>query len=155
GNSWADGLPPWYSRPAAQPWSLGGARETMLKDRYRTSLRKKFKRRARGYPMATVAYYGPDDQRASKVAVGIIRAENEEPAVLERWTSEDTDVRFDPPINRAILELIRRHNARSVVTADRIIGCPHEEGADYPEGETCPACPFWAHRDRWSGEIIH
>jgi hypothetical protein len=39
--------------------------------------------------------------------------------------------------------------------ADRIIGCPHEEGVDYPEGQSCPRCPFWAHRDRWSGELIH
>jgi Extended Signal Peptide of Type V secretion system len=32
-------------------------------------------------------------------------------------------------------------------------GRPHEEGIDYPEGSTCPRCPFWAHRDRWSGEV--
>jgi len=23
------------------------------------------------------------------------------------------------------------------------IGCPHEEGLDFPEGEDCPFCPFW------------
>jgi hypothetical protein len=39
--------------------------------------------------------------------------------------------------------------------ADRIIGCPHEEGIDYPEGEECPLCPFWKGRDRWSGEREH
>jgi hypothetical protein len=37
---------------------------------------------------------------------------------------------------------------------DRIIGCPHEEGIDY-EGAACPACPFWAGRDRWTGERVH
>jgi hypothetical protein len=41
-----------------------------------------------------------------------------------------------------------------VAAFDRIIGCPHEEGIDYPEGEICMKCPFWAHRDRWSGEIV-
>jgi hypothetical protein len=25
---------------------------------------------------------------------------------------------------------------------------------NYPEGEKCMQCPFWAHRDRWSGEIV-
>jgi hypothetical protein len=37
---------------------------------------------------------------------------------------------------------------------DRIIGCPHEEGIDY-EGDTCPARPLWAGRDRWTGERLH
>jgi hypothetical protein len=36
---------------------------------------------------------------------------------------------------------------------DRVIGCPHEEGIDY-EGPTCPHCPYWAGRDRWTGEVI-
>ena len=31
---------------------------------------------------------------------------------------------------------------------EEIYGCPHEEGQDYPLGEVCPACPFWAHRRR-------
>src|SRR5438270_3112349 len=31
---------------------------------------------------------------------------------------------------------------------EEINGCPHEEGQDYPLGEVCPACPFWAHRRR-------
>jgi len=109
----------------------------------------------RGYPIATVAYYGPDDQHASKVAVGIVANEDEDPAFLERWYSEQTDVRVDPTINREIITFIRLHKAKSVVIADRIMGCPHEEGKDYPGGSVCPECPFWANRDRFSGEIIH
>src|SRR5712692_4405008 len=31
---------------------------------------------------------------------------------------------------------------------DGIIGCPHEEGIDYPEGKSCPQCPYWARRAR-------
>lgn len=23
------------------------------------------------------------------------------------------------------------------------MGCPHEEGEDFPVGENCPFCPFW------------
>lgn len=37
---------------------------------------------------------------------------------------------------------------------DKIIGCPHEEGKDYPMGKKCPQCPFWVNRDRWTVEII-
>jgi len=50
------------------------------------------------------------------------------------------------------MQYLGAHGVRSVVMADRILGCPHEEGTDYPEGEVCPHCPFWANRDRWMGE---
>jgi hypothetical protein len=123
--------------------------------RARSPLEKKARRGFRGYPVATVAFYGPDDRKATKVAVGIVTAEGAEPVALERWLTEERDGRTDPMIGRRILEFIRQHGARSVAMADRIIGCPHEEGVDYPEGEVCPRCPFWAHRDRWTGEITH
>jgi hypothetical protein len=118
------------------------------------SLRKKAERGFRGYPVATVALYGPDDKRASKVAVGIVEEEDGKVTALERWFSDEDDVRKDAAILQAILDFIKDHGVRSVVMADRIIGCPHEEGVDYPEGQKCPQCPFWATRDRWSGEVI-
>jgi len=125
-----------------------------LKRHSESPLRKRARRGFRGYPIATVAFYGPDNNRASKVAVGIVAAEGAEPAPLVQWFSEDRDVRRDLAIGREIVAFIQEHDARSVVMTDRIIGCPHEEGTDYPEGQVCPQCPFWAHRDRWSGEII-
>jgi hypothetical protein len=30
----------------------------------------------------------------------------------------------------------------------------HEEGMDYALNETCPRCPYWENRDRFSGERI-
>ncbi len=118
------------------------------------SLEKQSRRGFRGYPVATVAFYGPDDQRATKVAVGIVRAEGSEADPLERWVSEQTDARSDVVIARQIAAFIVTHAAKSVVLVDRIIGCPHEERIDYPEGAVCPQCPFWANRDRWSGELL-
>lgn len=123
--------------------------------RSQSPLKKKARRGFRGYPVATVAFYGPDDTRATKVAVGVVLAEGAEPAVLERWFAEDRDVRSDSSIGLQISEFIARHGVKSVVMADRIMGCPHEEGVDYPEGQVCPQCPFWVHRDRWTGEVIH
>jgi hypothetical protein len=73
---------------------------------------------------------------------------------LNRWFIEDGDVHTDATINREILEFIQSHGAKSVVMTDGIIGCPHEEGIDYPDGAVCPKCPFWANRDRWTGEIV-
>jgi hypothetical protein len=126
----------------------------VLKERFKKALQKKARRGFSGYPVATVAVYGADDKVATKASVAIIAGEDEEPIALERWFSDKGDVRRDYLIQQQILEFIKRHGAKSVVMTDRIIGCPHEGGKDYPEGEKCPQCPFWANRDRWTGEII-
>jgi hypothetical protein len=106
------------------------------------------------FPVATLCFYGPDDQRASKISVGIVLEEGAEPVAVERWFSTD-DVRRDREIGEAVAAFVKSHQVRTVVTTERIIGCPHEEGIDYPEGQACPQCPFWAIRDRFTGEIIH
>ena len=66
----------------------------MFRERAGKRLAKKAKRGFRGYPVGTIAFYGPDNRRASKVAVSVIPAEGREP-VLERWFSEGSDVRTD------------------------------------------------------------
>jgi len=71
---------------------------------------------------------------------------------MERWFSEEGDVRTDPAISSAMLQFVQEHAVKSVIVTDRILGCPHEEGIDY-EGSVCPRCPFWANRNRWTGEI--
>ena len=125
-----------------------------IKQRSNSPLHKKARRGFRGYPIATIAFYGPNDQRASKVAVAILGECETEPLALERWFSEDRDLRTDPAVAPAILAFVEQHGAKSVIMADRILGCPHEEGVDYPEGQVCPQCPFWAHRNRWTGEVL-
>jgi len=117
-------------------------------------LKKKARRGFHGYPVATIAFYGPDDKRASKVAVGILHAVDAEPAALERWFAEEGDVRTDPAIGANILRFVQDHGAKSVLMTDGIIGCPHEEGIDYPEGQVCPRCPFWAVQPRPSRRSI-
>jgi hypothetical protein len=112
-------------------------------------------RRGPKLPVATIAYYGPNDSVATKVVVGIVAGQSGEVVALRRWVSTTEDVRNTPQIRSEILAFIAVHGAKSVVTTDRINGCPHEEGVDYPEGATCPQCPFWASRDRWSGEQLH
>jgi len=119
------------------------------------SLTKRANRGFRGYPIATIAFYGPDDRRASKVAVGILPGEDAEATALERWFADDHDVRDDLDIASAIMAFIEQHAAKTLVVSEYLIGCPHEEGVDYPVGEKCPQCPFWATRDRWSGDVLH
>jgi len=98
-----------------------------MEDRSLKRLRKKARKGMRGWPVATIAFYGPNLSQATKVAVGI--------------ASE-------------ILEFIEKHGARSVVMTGGIIGCPHQEGIDY-EGEWCPVCEFWHGRDRFTGQRLH
>jgi len=124
-----------------------------FKHRSDSPLKKKARRGFRGFPAATIAFYGPDDRRASKVAIGIVVAEGADP-VMERLFAEDGDARTDPAIGASILRLLQDQGVKSVMMTDGIIGCPHEEGIDYPDGQVCPQCPFWAHRNRWTGEIV-
>lgn len=114
-------------------------------------LAKKAKAGFRGYPVGTVAFYGPDDRRASKVAVTVMAAPDTEPVALRRWFAETGDIRKDDGALKEVMEVLRAHEVHSVAMTDGIIGCPHEEGIDYPEGEPCPKCPFWAGRDRFAG----
>ena len=117
---------------------------------------EKLAHRKTGFPRATLAFYGEDDKVASKVVVGIVLSEKDDDvAFMEKWFGTTQDVRSDPDLTRQIVNFLEQHDVHRVVMVDRIIGCPHEEGIDYPEGEKCPRCPFWANRDRWTGEMIN
>lgn len=52
-------------------------------------LKKKAQKGFKGYPVATIAYYGPDNKRAGKVAVEIVLQEDSDPVDMRR---------FDPDI---------------------------------------------------------
>jgi hypothetical protein len=111
---------------------------------------KKAKMGFRGYPVGTVAFYGPDNRRASKVVAGIIARQDAEPD-LRKWFTDYPDVRAVGRINEEIVAFLCEQGVPTVSMVEGIMGCPHEEGIDYPEGEACPHCPYWANRDRWSG----
>ncbi len=92
------------------------------------------------YPLATIAYYGPDDRVPTKIAVGILEADGADP-IMERWRGPG--VATDPQVDAEIETYLKAHNVKQVVIADGILGCPHEEGIDFPAGQECPYCPFW------------
>jgi hypothetical protein len=49
-----------------------------MEDRFLKRLRKKARKGLRGWPIATVAFYGPNLSQATKVTVGIVPSENAE-----------------------------------------------------------------------------
>jgi hypothetical protein len=116
------------------------------------NLRQQIERRAaagfRGYPIGTVAYYGPTDEFASKVVASIVKTEDSQPGPMTKWVSADPDVRQNAHVLRQVLDFLDSHGVRSVALTPGIYGCPHEEGLDYLMGGTCHLCPFWARRDR-------
>jgi SEC-C motif len=92
------------------------------------------------YPIGTVAMYGPDEKTTTKMAAGVILHENAEP-IMMRWVA--TDVTTNPKIQQEIKDFFLQHGVKQVAMSQGNMGCPHEEGEDFPDGEDCPFCPFW------------
>ena len=92
------------------------------------------------YPLGTIALYGPDDKTTTKIAAGVMVEEDAKP-IIERWVG--TDVQENPKVQREIQAFFKRHGVKSVAASDGNMGCPHEEGEDFPVGEDCPFCSFW------------
>ena len=86
----------------------------------------------RGRPAATIAFCGPDANRASMVVVGIVASEHAELGEIRDWKLDAGDVRNDPRIAEEMLEFMATHGVLSVAMTDRIIGGPHQEGHRLP-----------------------
>jgi hypothetical protein len=127
---------------------------TLTNDRSIKRLTKKAKRGMRGWPAATIAFYGPNLSQATKVAVGIVPSEGAEAQQMRTWNVTSGDIRKESGIAQEILEFLEERGVLSVVMTGGIIGCPHQEGIDY-EGEWCPVCEFWHGRDRFTGKMLH
>ena len=114
----------------------------------------KSRARANHFPLASVATYGPDDTLATKLVAAVIdRPGDDDPSSTKSWTTVE-DVRRDPFVAKNLSEFLLERGVKETVTSDRILGCPHQEGIDYPVGRTCPHCPFWAGIDRFTHEPI-
>src|SRR6266446_916015 len=92
------------------------------------------------YPIGTVALYGPDDKTTTKIAAGVILHDGAE-AIIKRWVA--TDVTTNPKVQQELKDFFLQHGLKSVAMTEGNMGCPHEEGPDFPVGEDCPFCPFW------------
>lgn len=97
--------------------------------------------RQKDYPLGTVARYGPDDKTATKFVAAVFAHEDAEP-VLERWVSTAIDT--NEKVRQELADFFKKHRVQKVIAVPEILGCPHEEEKDFPLGEDCPFCPFWA-----------
>lgn len=126
----------------------------MAQGKNKKLITKKAKKGIKGYPVATVAFYGPTNLVATKLVCGILRDEDAEVEPMRKWFSE-RDVRKSEKILGEVLAFIEENQAESVGMIEVIIGCPHEEGVDYPEGGSCSECGYWKGRDRFTHELLH
>jgi hypothetical protein len=92
------------------------------------------------YPIGTVAQYGPDDRTVTKIAAGVILFEDAEP-IMQRWVA--TAITDSVKMQQELMEFFKEYGVTRVVSYPGVMGCPHEEGQDFPNGEDCPFCPFW------------
>ena len=108
--------------------------------------------------IATIIYYGPTAALATKVAVSVLEGDDPDSRVqleIQKWFSDTLDIRRSHLINKKIIAFLRTYQVYSVLMrADKLMGCPHEEAIDYPEGEACPHCPYWQGRDRFTHELV-
>ncbi len=92
------------------------------------------------FPIGTIAYYGSDDKITTKIVAGVIKEEGAE-AIIKRWVA--TDVTTNPKVQKEIARFFKKYGVQRVGMSEGNMGCPHEEGEDFPLGGDCPFCPFW------------
>ena len=90
--------------------------------------------------IGTIVYYGPDDKTTTKIVAGVVKEEEAEP-IIKRWVA--TDVTTNPKIQKEIERFFKKHGVTRVGMSAGNMGCPHEEGEDFPVGSDCPFCPWW------------
>src|SRR5687768_1343054 len=100
------------------------------------------------YPLGTVVFYGPTDKLATKLVASVIPAKRSEPTATSKWNTSNGDIREDPAIHTQLTAFLKKHSVAHAKVTEEVIGCPHDEGIDYPTGKPCPLCPFWANRPR-------
>lgn len=101
-----------------------------------------------GYPLGIIAFYGYNDQSAVKAVIGIVEEAGVPPAHIRKWSCEKGDLRKDVASIKEFFRYIESHEVQSVALTPGIYSCPHEPGIDYPHGDSCPLCPFWANAEK-------
>jgi hypothetical protein len=69
------------------------------------------------YPLATISAYGPDNRRATKRVVGILRrARQKDPNPMRSWSTDAGEVRNDPVIAAELADWRRSQGAKDTIS---------------------------------------
>lgn len=92
------------------------------------------------YPLGTLMYFGPDNVTITKIVAVVISAKNASP-IAKSWSS--SKVSSDPKVAAEIGQFYLKNKVADVIMTDGVLGCPHDEGVDFPIGGQCPQCKYW------------
>ena len=95
------------------------------------------------FPIGTIVYYGPDDKTTTKIVASVFLA-LDAPAIIKKWSGDN--IVTDPQVIAELGSFFKENGVERVVMTGSNAGCPHEEGIDYPAGESCPNCVYWQNR---------
>jgi hypothetical protein len=82
----------------------------MAQGRNKKLLSKRVRKGNKGYPVATVAFYGPDNLRASKVVCAIIKSDGADADPIKKWFTT-SDARKAENILGDILIFVKENSA--------------------------------------------
>jgi len=120
-----------------------------VRNRAKATLKKRTRRGFRGYPIATVAYYGPDDRTVNRISVGIIAEDGGEADMRRFYGEPGQNIRDDIPIHRAVVDHIKARKVVSVALLDQVNGCSCHDDDEMPAAVRCAVpCTFWEDVER-------
>ena len=93
------------------------------------------------HPVGTLAYYGPDNVTTTKIVAGVFSSADAAEPIIRRYVA--SDCLLNDRIQRQVSEFFADHGVKTILNPAGKIGCPHEEGKDYPKEGDCPFCPYW------------
>lgn len=87
-------------------------------DKAKKRIAKQVKKGFKGYPKITLAYFGPSAELASEVVISFTAAEGD--SVQEQRFVSTMDVREDEVVQSALVKIIERADASSVVEIEGV-----------------------------------
>ncbi|MGF1748355.1 MULTISPECIES: hypothetical protein [Vibrio] len=87
-------------------------------DKAKKRIAKQVKKGFKGYPQITLEYRGETAERASEVVVQFVLAEGAQ--IQEELFASTTDARNDEVIQSALVKIIERANASSVIEVEGV-----------------------------------
>ena len=111
---------------------------------------EKHRQELRKYPLGVITCYGFDDTTTTKITATVFAAPDDDAGRARSWMG--SNIVHSPEMQGEVAEFVVTHGVKTVVMSYGNVGCPHEEGLDYPTGEDCPFCPFWEGKQGNRGE---
>jgi len=93
------------------------------------------------FPFGILSYFGPDNESITKIVALVIKGSDIKP-ILRSWSQPG--VTSDPLVAAEIGKFFLENKTENIVMPDGVLGCPHEEGVDFPLRTVCPYCVFWS-----------